>query len=358
MRIKIDALDTLFFRDGKPFTMGAETWGSGVFPPYPSMLYGALRSLYFSYPNNIDKLKLASSVDTPNSTDPTAPFEIKGLYLQHGNDLIFPSPLDCVEEKGSKEKKLMILKPQKAQFISNCRTAEILRADSKKQIENADDGWINSSTLGKYLIGNYNDMSYLRLSDYVLSEAKIGISRNNWTHTAEDSMLYRVGMKRLKDIAIVVDIEGLKLSAKSGLMKFGGEGRPASFTVNDSLPIDAPGLSDNKIKLYLTTPAIFKNGWLPEQIDENTLEGEMSGIKLKLITAAIGKPVYIGGFDIKKGGPKPMKRSVPAGSVYYFELQGSYNEPQVIEAFHNKAISDDVANRKQGFGIAYVGKWA
>lgn len=355
MRIKIDALDTLFFRDGKPFTMGAETWGSGIFPPYPSMVYGTLRSLYFSY--NIRELEKAASLDEPNSNDPTAPLTLKGHYIQYRNALIFPTPLDCVEEKGSKEKNLMVLKPQKAQFISNYRTAEILRTDSKKQIKNADDGWIDSSTLGEYLNGNHNSMYYSKLSDSVLSEAKIGIGRNNQTRTAEDSMLYRVGMKRLKDISIVVDIEGLNLSAKSGLMKLGGEGRPASFTVNDSLPIDACELPDNKLKLYLATPAIFTNGWLPKQIDTKTLEGNMNGIKLKLVTAAIGKPVYIGGFDIKKG-PKPMKRAVPAGSVYYFELHGSYNKAQVIEAFHNKAISDDEIYKKQGFGIAYVGRWA
>ena len=48
MIIQIDPLDTLFFRNGKPFTMGEETWADAVFPPYPSVVYGALRSAYFS----------------------------------------------------------------------------------------------------------------------------------------------------------------------------------------------------------------------------------------------------------------------------------------------------------------------
>lgn len=42
--IEIQALGTLFFRDGKPFTMGAETYAEGIFPPLPSTIYGALRT--------------------------------------------------------------------------------------------------------------------------------------------------------------------------------------------------------------------------------------------------------------------------------------------------------------------------
>ena len=48
MRIRIKALDTLFFRDGKPFTSGEETWADGTFPPYPSVLYGALRTWFIT----------------------------------------------------------------------------------------------------------------------------------------------------------------------------------------------------------------------------------------------------------------------------------------------------------------------
>ena len=57
MRIKIDAIDTLFFKDGKPFSMGDETWADGIFPPPPSVIYGALRSIYFSeHPEKLQKV--------------------------------------------------------------------------------------------------------------------------------------------------------------------------------------------------------------------------------------------------------------------------------------------------------------
>ncbi len=60
-------------------------------------------------------------------------------------------------------------------------------------------------------------------------------------------------------------------------------------------------------KLILTSVGIFpENGWKPKEIDN-------------LNAASIGKPVLIGGFDIKRRIPKKMYKSVPAGSVYVFD---------------------------------------
>ncbi|MEN3047138.1 MAG: type III-B CRISPR module-associated Cmr3 family protein, partial [Candidatus Hydrothermales bacterium] len=42
--IKLIPNDTLFFRTGRPFTMGSENWSDVIFPPYPSTIYGALRT--------------------------------------------------------------------------------------------------------------------------------------------------------------------------------------------------------------------------------------------------------------------------------------------------------------------------
>ena len=347
MRIKIEALDTLFFRDGKPFTMGAETWGIGIFPPYPSVVYGALRSAYFSC--QINRLKDAKTVN-----DPTRGLKIKNFYLQQNTNAFYPLPLDCVKEKGvkGKNKKVYILRPIELQSISNCPVKQLLRPIDEKKVENIQDSWIDDDSLLSYLNCKEDGISYIELKDIVVSEPKIGIGRNKLTHTAEDSMLYRVAMKRLKDTALVVDFEGMNLP-KSGLMKLAVEGRPVHFEDIGNLEIKAPEINANIFKLYLSTPAIFKKGWLPEWIDEETLAGEHEGLKLKLIASSIGRVVYIGGFDINAGEPKPMRRAVPAGSVYYFKILNKDQNVLPIDVFHGKAISD--VDKEQGFGITYVG---
>jgi len=365
MIIKIDALDTLFFRDGKPFTMGEDTWANGLFLPYPSVFYGALRSAYFA--KHIEKLNKAS-----NNDDPTKGLKIKGIYYFIGGDIYVPLPADCVKEKDDKDKtiKVSTLSMKKNENQNGCPTDYILSYDNDKKIANVWEGLVRGSMFKKYLMLQVSEFSIKTISDYVMSEPKIGIARSSKTHSSKEGMLYRVDMKRLENkkgekMTIVVEFEGLDdlsekvlMKPKRGLMKLGGEGKAVSYKECDKecgnkISFDKFNLENNRFKLYLSTPAIFKNGWIPKWIDEKTLIGEYKEFKLKLLTASIGKPIHIGGFDIKARKPKPMYKAVPAGSVYYFEvIEG--NLQKAFEIFNQKAISDVYPD--QGFGIAYVGK--
>ena len=353
MIIKIDALDTLFFRDGKPFTMGEDTWANGGFPPYPSVIYGALRSAYFSH--HLNELKKANS-----ENDPTRDLKIKGFYILADNDVYLPLPNDCVKKKGGKDNFVSLLpKHELTDIKSSCPTQYALKSKKEEVVENVDGGLININSLKKYLkCAKDSSSSILKVADRVLPEPKIGIGINKETGTSEEGKLYRVDMRRLgnkkgESLSVIIDFEGLDLPER-GMMKLGGEGKAVSYQnfkpINcsiDDFESDAKGL-----KLYLSTPAIFKNGWLPKWIDEKTLICEGKGLKLKLLTASIGKTVHIGGFDMKVRKPKPMRKAVPAGSVYYFEIKKG-DIQKAVEMFNQSAISEFY--QEQGFGIAYVG---
>ena len=358
MIIEINPLDTLFFRDGKPFTMGEENWSDAIFPPMPSVIYGALRSVYFS--NHIDELRNANE-----SADPTKDLELKGVLLKSGNELLFPAPLDCVKGKDSKYDKLTLLslsQIEESDMVSNYPRLEKIPtykvSDSK--VENISNAMLGRISFKEYLFGTKRDFSYIKIDNFIQSEPHIGIGRSSDTHTTEEGKLYRIDMKRLKDTSIIVDFENLELP-ENGLLKLGGESKSAHFRVyedKENKPFIEPPNFENEEKLFklvLTTPAIFKNGWLPEWIDENSMEGipNSTNLKLKLISAIIGKPVYIGGYNIKERKPKPMYKAVPAGSVYYFKLIEGTME-QVKEILNYRTISDIYPN--QGFGICYLGK--
>ncbi len=60
--------------------------------------------------------------------------------------------------------------------------------------------------------------------------------------------------------------------------------------------------------------------------------------------------------DGKRGAPKPTRRLVPAGSVYFLNLENA-NVEKFIEEVWLKAVSDDEQSRKDGFGIALLGAW-
>jgi len=350
MIIKIDPLDTLFFRDGKPFTMGDDAWADGVFPPYPSIIYGALRSAYFS--NHLNEIGKANE-----DTDPTRSLKIRGIYLLGENNVYLPLPNDCVQKKDGEKELVFTLSIHDLNVIkSSCPTQYALK--SVEEVENVDGGLINIDSLKEYLECTKSSFSSVKVADRVLSEPKVGIGINKKTGTTEEGKLYRVDMRRLendegKSLSLIIDFEGLDLPER-GLMKLGGEGKAVSYHQFEPInfSIDNSRSAEKRLKLYLSTPAIFRNGWLPEWIDKKTLFGNYKGLKLKLLTASIGKPIHIGGFDMKARMPKVMRKAVPAGSVYYFEVKkGDFQK--AFEIFNQTSISD--FNSDQGFGIAYVG---
>ncbi|MCP4112966.1 MAG: hypothetical protein GY749_46805, partial [Desulfobacteraceae bacterium] len=144
MKIKIDPADTLFFRDGKPFTGGEETWADAIFPPYPPVIYGALRSKFFSV-HITDLIK----ADEPN--DPTSILKIKCIVLQSGKRLLFPMPLDCVKKKGDKSTSAFVLKTGERTETSNCPLENVLVAEKNTVAESVEDGLLDDIFLKSYL---------------------------------------------------------------------------------------------------------------------------------------------------------------------------------------------------------------
>jgi CRISPR/Cas system CMR-associated protein Cmr3 (group 5 of RAMP superfamily) len=89
LQLQIEAFDTFFFRDGRPFTMGADTTATGPFPPSPQVVYGAIRSAMAAQEGmkqeDIDRLtKSVKMVDF-------------GLFT-HGSRY-YPAPLDILLPK-------------------------------------------------------------------------------------------------------------------------------------------------------------------------------------------------------------------------------------------------------------------
>lgn len=345
--MEMEALDTLFFRDGRPFTKGEDTWADGVFPPAPSVFYGALRSIYFSH--HISELPKAQQKD-----DPTGNLKIKGVYLKLWDDICLPMPLDCVAVKGdSGSREALLLSLEKKHLVTSIATPYLLIPNFGRQVnvEEISGGYLDIFSFQEYLNLETREFIYRSISDHLLSEPKVGMARDRITRSSQDTMLYRVDLQRFNNGVLVVDYFGLTLPA-TGLAKLGAEGKGVAFWHGDEFTISAPELKGNKFKLYFATPAIFKQGWLPSWIEEDTLKGEYKGLEFRLLTAAVGRYLSLGGFDMQKKKPKPMQRAVPAGSVYYMELLKG-DMKKVVDVFHGKNISEDLAN--QGFGLTYVG---
>jgi len=371
MKLFIEPNDVLMFRDGRPFAGGDDHFARGIFPPSPATIYGALRSHILSncwsefnkFADNSDQIpeNVKKEIGTPDKLGSLALCQFT-LVRKNGNGVeqIFPMPNDVVKEKGSEDGKLYMLMPFN---LSSSKTITDLPAGlsnmwnpTEKPMEAAS-GFLSSKEMTEYLLGK--SPSKRTPSDNIfVTEVRTGIQKSRKTRSVETGKLYSVEYFRLSENSgFAVEVENTKLLPPSGILRLGGDNRSAKYSTESwneisVEPIKIKVAESKCFKLMLMTPAIFKNGWLPEGIDSNTMQGRINGIEVKMISAFVGKPIGIGGYDFVKNRPKMMKKAVPAGSVYYFELQ----QGDVDNLFKNlwlKSISDEKV--QEGFGITLIG---
>ena len=344
--IEIEALDTLFFRDGKPFTMGQDTVGRSIFPPYPSTLYGAIRSAYLA--NNL------SDLDRINAAEDTSKnLKITGIFLNMSGNTAVPVPLDLVKEKNKENALAYLLSSTnrpKGSFDSNTNLGieERLSFDKNLTIDSPDEAYVTATGLRSYMRGN-DTVSIVDTSEKIRKETKVGIGRSNATRATEEGNLYRIQMNRLENISLIVAFEGISL-AKTGILRIGGEGKVAFYRTRSEdgfEPIRNRPIEGTNFKLVLLTPAIFKDGWKPFQQNPD----------LEVTNAAVGKPNWIGGFDVNKQEPKTMRKAVPAGSVFYIKATTSDAINQLKAKTSICDNFDDHSNYiNQGFGLFFLAK--
>ena len=379
MNLFLQPNDTFFFRDGRPFTKGEQSEGHSIFPPLPSTVLGALRSAYIAEYGDLRLFysgKMSDVIGTPTSL--CNAIRLRGVFLANSRkdqlEMFLPVPLDLVYRENERKPDnipLHLLTPNESKnFASNGTMSNPLSWSTSESIGADADGLLRLGAMSRYLQG----IEELQLTDratLVEPEPKVGIARSRITLSSEDHMLYRINMSRFKNsdenYGFVVDYKCAKTLPQTGLLKLGGEGKSFVYRrgnldrkrlCNHLESVKTAVQSTGRFKLYFAMPTIFSQGWLPSWLDDETLSGEYrteksSPISLKLLTAAVGKPVTVGGWDMAKGEAKPAYRAVPAGSVYYFELVDKNRVDDLIAAFHYQNISDE--RSEEGFGLALIG---
>ena len=382
MRLFLQPNDTFFFRDGRPFTKGDQSEGYTIFPPLPSTILGALRTAYITEQGDLPSFYAGQMVDTIGTPCSLGSMQLKGVFLADKKfGIYFPIPLDLIIKKvviKDEANKLYTLASwaEPPNFRSNALLTRHLRWGGSEDVEPETSGKLRHIYLKQYLLGRRKAFRCRPHEDFVCDEPKVGIERNRTTLTSEESMLYRINMSRFQsrflntsELGFFVDYCCDEQLPEKGLLKLGGEGKSFLYELSAHNPNPLPAKEDEEelkaaihksgsFKLYFATPAIFEHGWLPKWIDKKTQCGQypVSGtgsMSIKLVTAAVGKSIPVGGWDMKKGESKPTRRAVPAGSIYYFKVSEESCVDTIINTFHYKNISDYQA--EEGFGLCFVG---
>jgi CRISPR-associated protein Cmr3 len=382
--------DVLIFRDGRPFSAGDDHRATGYFPPAPTAFYGALRAAAFAgnglalHPEDLlwgvsDLLRREMGTPDAFGEMTIAHFSLGKATNSNGVEPLFPMPADVLRRKGDLGQGFAsdwirgtpdnlaesTIRPVANWPVTTLRF--LWQRNHESAWYEAASHFLTADGFQAYLRGDADLSRYLAAdgekSPY-RSEPRTSLEITDGTQTAEDGRLFEVDFTRLMpDIGFALRLTRATTLEGASSLRLGGESRPAYIERRSiaTLPAGVEDtvrkriLEEKRCTLMLVTPAIFESGWRPHFVGPDG-SGNLSGCTFTLVGAALGRPITLGGWDIVGRRPRPARRAVPAGSVYFLEQLGGE-----VEAFFRHvregsicAVSED---RKCGLGLAALGAW-
>ena len=319
LRLELEPVDTLFFRDARPFEAASRA-ASGL--PTPQTLAGALRTTLLEHhgvaPTELGGLvrEGATFAEALATFGPVvggiAEVVVKGPWFGLGEQLLVPAPANLRREKKT-EGRLIRLDP-----LASAPPGWRPRVDGmvplwrwgRSGVE-AVDGYLTMDGLRRFLEGGVPDESdVVPSSDIYAFEDRTGIGIDNARGAAGEGRIY--GIRLLvprSDAILVAEAVGpastlAPLVDRPVMIRLGGEGRHVWARARQG-SIDWPGVAatgDGRRLVLLTTPAWF-DSWRPDGLNP--------------VSAAVPGYEAVSGWDLARGGPKPNRFMVPAGAVYF-----------------------------------------
>ena len=386
----LEPLDVLFFRDGRPFEQASHARSRSL--PLPQTVAGAITTALLENGGcNFSKLvgdvrkgaSFSQALANQNrELEWIASVRLRGpwLALRHRGKLhlLFAAPANVYYTDTTKE--LFALRPSTAALpgwkgtrSGKCGLRPLWWTGEEDLTPYP--GLFTWELIRRYLHGEPVDLDCLlheyqacgllrspdalatieeltaRLRRRVLTgrDRRTGIGIDARSFSVKQGMIYSVEFLALlwepqEELQAVlyaeVDLPDGEWPEKLNVLHLGGEGRHVRVIPQATRPCwdelcRKPGQGEKPL-LVLTTPGIFKQGWKPECLDQLVEAAAVSGYEA------------VSGWDLARGGPKPSRFAVPAGSVYFLKEQPD-PPPDVL--------SDDPLDRQQGWGCFLQGVW-
>lgn len=362
-------LDTLFFRDGRPYNQDdpGQVEATSLFPPYPPTVVGAVRAAAartMGWPGSAwDTAALGDGVDWQAGDGSLGPLRFNGPYILRNGEPLYPAPLNLVAGKGEDGAALITYLAPSGKAIDTDIGVVRLPAPIKpgRGFKPLDGRWLDAKAMALALRGveltSDQAAPGSRLSQ---AEPRIGIQRDTARRTTAERALYVAGHVRpAQDVTLAIEVEALPDTALSGnLASLGGEGRSVWIEQPGKkleLP-HAPDLMPDqdgvlRYTVVLVTPADLDDKWPGpgERLAGSTGEA----LPGKIVSACTGRAVMVGGWDGVARRPLPLRPLIPAGSVWFLETKAE--EAEAARSWHGRAIGRSTG---WGFGRVLIGRWA
>lgn len=381
--------DVLFFRDGKPSTRGSDHYLRSLFPPHPSTLYGAVRTRRL-----LDGEVALRGLDGMTWRERVGPLEaelgawggfgslaLRGPWLLQGDEPLFPAPADLG---------VALEEDRQARFDGPPRVQSVVRYRPDRPVTPDGEGrWSHPLALlaasgksssggpsveprqaaGWYItpggLAAWRRGGVPRPEDFVHSsalwtpEARTGIGLEDAKRSGKQGLLYTFGFIRLhRDVALGFEVAGSGLRSE-GRLRLGGEGRTGTLRPGAAFPAFAQaGGAGRQVAVCFATPCLSESGGYPPGFAAGRLEGAIGGCRCRLVAAAVPGFITVGGWDLARGRAKPLRRAIPAGSVFLFEPEADGPGAEAMAAALDGRCFcdfDDGNLARQGFGLAVAG---
>lgn len=391
--LRLTAHDPIIARDGRPFGAGQGNRMRSLSWPLPSVVAGSFRTALVKANPGLDFTK-ATPLDVLR-------VEVAGAFPMNGGVLYLPAPNDCVWDE--QRRKVFRVRPiplaqdgREGVDLPAAGLAPVQLAENQAQedfkpepvppcwpLEKYTD-WLVTGQLERgsdWFDGSFLNAAIHETRDHVCLDANTGAAEEGQifaTTGLNVTRLPRHGVpdgkswnERFAEITLAVRVTIAERAFQhvenlSVWHPLGGERRLVHWQQTEENDLwKCPARmqsaleSASLLRMVLVTPAIFDHGWRPGWLDADTLEGKPigDGPTLRLIGISNGRWKAVSGWSLASPrGPKPIRRMVPAGSVYFFEKVEGDGRILGTNGWL-KSVSDAPQDRNDGFGLAVWGTW-
>lgn len=362
-----EPLDVLQFRDHRPFDAGYHVAAGSVFP-MPSVFLGCLRTALLRdqdarFGEEDFGLTAPWARELLGTSRESGTLTLRGPLLARRTDRdvepLFPLPRDIAKVRASDDKQrveILVSRRPSARRLHWPDTAprggDVLWSGDR--VDKADLSLLLTRVgAAHYLAGSPGTPLDLEdrtraipTSEVYEREHRVGIVRDNERLTADDRMFYVTRPFRFAaraGFAVDVELPGgpadEAIRALDGcVVSLGGKAHGARIRcidgpiIPDELAADRAPAAGTR-KLWLITPLVLGVAEWPAGI----------------ACTASDRTVQVGGFDLARRAPKPLRQALPAGTVL------TINDLAPADALAALGARDWENDRRAGYGVALAG---
>lgn len=382
--LELTCRDPIVSRDGRPFGAGQGNRMRAVGWPLPSVVAGSLRTAIG---------KTATKTFSTAVAQELLQVAVAGVLPVSKGQLYLPAPYDSIilQEQGPLRLTPQLVADGGCDWPADGLRPVMLSEDQVSEEIKPKEGpaWWPLDRCVDWLIGTNIpfDTSFLHPA---LREERTHVQIDTDTGAADEGTLFttaalplthlaRYGAApkapfndRFAEIILAARVNasgwcGATAGQLNALHPLGGERRLVHWKTAAANVWACPKVvgealaKTNRVRMVLTTPAIFDDGWKPGWLKERLIGSPPgSNVTLKLVGVTLQRWRAVSGWSLAElpnqpRGPKPVKRLVPAGGVYFFEIESGASAD--LAGLWLEPVSDDEQDRRDGFGLSVWGTW-